>query len=208
MPEITAYRVADYRTPVRDVPSNDPGRFHGPGSAPTQYFGLHPLGPAAEIIRHARIERAAQVRRLQLRVWALRLLLPDDFRTVTFDSARKIGLDPTELVSDDYAECQRFADRARGERWPGFVFPSAALPGTDNVVLFGECVAIPYNIAPLDPWEIPASMTVSRGVAPEDLLRLTRRIGQAHAAFEAWRASETYHFEEPSWAFRSRRRRR
>lgn len=203
MTEVTAYRVANYRTPARDVPSADPGRFHDEHSPATQYFGLHPLGPAAEIIRHARIERVEQVRSLQLRVWALRLDLPDDFRRLTFDSAADLGLAPEALISDDYTACQESAARARGEGWPGFVFPSAALPGTENIVVFGERVAIPYLALPVEDWEIPASMAVSYGIAPEDLHGLTRRFGQPHPAFDAWQNSEPYEFEEPGWEFRA-----
>jgi RES domain len=203
LPEITVYRVANYRTPVRDIPSADPGRFHDATSPATQYFSSHPLGPSAEIIRHARIERVEQVRMLHRRAWALRLDLADDFPALTFDSAADFDLDPEALISDDYAACQGFADRARSEGWPGCIFPSAALPGTENVVIFGERVAIPYRAHPVDGWEIPASMTVSHGVAPEDLLRLTRRFGQSHPAFDAWRDSEPYEFEEPSWEFRA-----
>lgn len=203
MREITVYRVANYRTPVRDIPSADPGRFHDKHSPATQYFGLHPLGPAAEIIRHARIDRVEQVRILQRRVWALRLYLPDDFPALAFDSAAGFGLDPEALISDDYTACQGFALRARSEGWPGCIFPSAALPGTENVVVFGERVAIPYQALPLEDWEIAASMTVSHGVAPEDLLRLTRRFGQPHPAFDAWRNSVPYEFEEPSWELRA-----
>jgi RES domain-containing protein len=203
VPEITVYRAADYRTPVRDVPSADPGRFHDEHSPATQYFGLHPLGPAAEVIRRARIERVEQVRILQRRMWALRLDLPDGFPALDFDSAADAGIDPEALISDEYAECQRFATRVRGEGWPGFIAPSAALPGTENIVVFDALVAIPYNALPLAGWEIPASMTVSRGVAPEDLLRLTRRFEQPHPAFEAWRNEEPYEFEEPTWEYRA-----
>ena len=78
--------------------------------------------------------------------------------------------------------------------------PSAALPGTDNVVLFGERAAAPYLVDPLGAVDVPASPTAEAGRPPLGVLERVRRRGAPHAALEAWRAGEPFRFAEPSWA--------
>jgi RES domain-containing protein len=201
---IVGYRVASYRTPVRDTPSNEPGRFHTAGSPPAQYLCLHPLGPSAEVVRHARLDAADQLAVLALRIWALRIDLPDDLPELTYRNCGEVaGLTPEQLVGDDYASTQLAAEALRESGANGFIFPSAALPGTRNVVLFGERVAIGYQDDSLDDWEVPASMTTSRGAPPVSLHRLVRRIGHPHAELEAAQRGEPFRFDEPSWAVES-----
>jgi hypothetical protein len=48
----TVFRHAAYDTPWRALPSSGWGRFHRPGQDTVQYLSLHPLGPAAEMLRH------------------------------------------------------------------------------------------------------------------------------------------------------------
>ena len=59
--------------------------------------------------------------------------------------------------------------------------PSAALPGTDNVVLFGERAAAPYLVEPLSAVDVPASLTADGGRPPLGLLDRVRRRGAPHA---------------------------
>jgi hypothetical protein len=155
---------------VRDVPSGQPGRFHDHASPPTQYFCLH------------------------------RFDLPDDSPELSFSSAGDAGLSAEELISDDYRATQALADRLRSAGTVGFVTPSAAPPGTANVVLLGERVAISYNDDPIEPWELASSMTVSTGTAPESLFPLVRRFGHPHPALDAWLRGDEYRFAEPDWA--------
>jgi hypothetical protein len=78
--------------------------------------------------------------------------------------------------------------------------PSAALPGTNNVVLFGERAAAPYGVDPVSPVDVPAAITADRARPPLGLLGRVRRRGAPCAALEAWRADEPFRFVEPSWA--------
>jgi hypothetical protein len=195
-----AYRLASWRRPLRTEPSRVAGRFHRvTEDAPTQYLCLHPLGPWAEFLRASGLTTADQLALVRHRTWALRVDL-SRLPRIGFEEAGAYGLRPGDLVSDDLRACHRLADRLRADGVAGAIVPSAALPGTDNVVLFGERAAAPYLVEPLSLVDVPASLTADGGRPPLGLLERVRRRGAPHAALEAWRAGEAFRFVEPSWA--------
>jgi RES domain len=197
---VTAFRSSNFVTPVRDSPSTRDGRFHGPGSPPTQYFCLHPLGPSAEIIRWGALTDPREVRDLRLRIWAMRVEVPDDLLELGYaNCTAEAGLSPDELVGDAYGPTQAAAARLLARGQEAFTCPSAALPGTRNLVVFGERVSISYDYDPVDEWEIPASMTTSRGAPPVSLFSLVRRLGESHAELDAVLSGSDFRFQEPSW---------
>jgi RES domain len=197
---VAVYRLASWRRPLRTEPSRVAGRFHRvTEESPTQYLCLHPLGPWAEFLRASDLRTAGQLSLVRHRTWAARLDLAELLR-IGFEEARAYGLRPGDLVSDDLRACHRLADRLRAVPAPGAIVPSAALPGTDNVVLFGERAAAPYLVEPLSAIDVPASVTADGGRPPLGLLEGVRRRGAPHAALEAWRADEPFRFAEPSWA--------
>lgn len=198
--ELVGYRAANYRTPLRVRPSEQAGRFHTIDSPPTQYLCRHPLGPAAEIIRHSRSAIPLEAGSVfAIRVWALRLTLPDDTPVYRFGTPAAELPVLADLVGDDYEPSQRLAQDHRAAGVRGVIVPSAALPGTENIVLFGDRVAISYADDPIEEWEIPASMTASAGSPPASLIPLVRRFGQPHPALSAWRRGEDFRFVEPDW---------
>ena len=195
-----AYRLASWRRPLRTEPSRVPGRFHRvTEESPTQYVCLHPLGPWAEFLRGSGLRSAEQLALVRHRTWALRIDLTGLLR-IGFAEAPDHELRPGDLVSDDLRACHRLADRLRAAGVPGAIVPSAALPGTDNVVLFGERAAAPYLVEPLSEVDVPASLTADGGRPPLGVLDRVRRRGAPHAALDAWRADEPFRFAEPSWA--------
>jgi hypothetical protein len=195
-----AFRLASWRRPLRTEPSRVAGRFHrATEDVPTQYLCLHPLGPWAEFLRASDLRTAEQLALVRHRTWALRLDLSGLVR-IGFAEAGERGLRPGDLVSDDLRACHRLADRLRAAGTPGAIVPSAALPGTDNVVLFGERAAAPYLLEPLSGVDVPASLTADGGRPPLGVLDRVRRRGAVHPALEAWRAGEPFRFVEPSWA--------
>jgi RES domain len=197
---VAAYRLASWRRPLRTEPSRVAGRFHRMTDASaTQYLCLHPLGPWAEFLRASDLRTAEQLALVRHRTWALRLDLGGLVR-IGFEQAREHGLRPGDLVSDDPRACHRLADRLRADGVLGAIVPSAALPGTDNVVLFGERAAAPYLVEPLSDVDVPASLTADGGRPPLGLIDRVRRRGGPHAALEAWRAGAPFRFAEPSWA--------
>lgn len=180
------FRHARYRTPLRTSfqSQQTEGRYHrGTEPEPTQYLCLHPLGPHAEAMRLFDARSVDEARQLDLRTWAVHV--PDEgLVEVTFAEA---------WVSDDYAACQNLADALRGAGHAGAIVPSAALPGTRNVVLFGGRVAAPYELVDLRPFELRASITGEHGSGLASLVRLVRFRGMPHPGADV-------EFREPSWA--------
>jgi len=196
---VICYRFAAYATPLRTVPSSQPGRFNAwADHEPTQYLALHPLGPLAELMRNADLRSPAQVRGVKMRTWALEVSLAG-LREITFDTAVGFGVSAEDLVSDDRSACQQLADRIRGQA-PGLIVPSAALPGTRNAVLFGPRVAAPYLTQPVSEIDIPASITAEDGRPLLSLLAVVRFVGDDHTALSAWKEGLSFRFVEPDWS--------
>jgi hypothetical protein len=199
---VVAYRLAAWRRPLRTEPSRVAGRYHrATEEVPTQYLCLHPLGPWAEFLRATGLRGPEQLALVRQRTWALRVALAGLSR-IGFADAAGHGLRPGDLVSDDHRACHRLADRLRKAGTAGAVVPSAALPGTENVVLFGARAAAPYDLEPAGAVDVPASLTADGARPPLGLLGAVRRRGASHPALEAWRAGRPFRFREPSWAQR------
>lgn len=185
---IVAYRHAAYDTPWLVNPSRRGGRFHRARRHVTQYLALHPLGPAAEMVTHAfPIQAAAEdVAALQLDLWAVAV---DDegLLHVGFAEAADHGIDPAALVGDDYTPTQAWADGLRALGVPGVVVPSAALPGAENLVLFGPRVLHPCLRPPRSAVEVRTGHVSDAARAPAEVLGVARWPGQPHAALEHWR---------------------
>jgi len=196
---VICYRFAAYSTPLRTVPAAQGARFHrGDEDEPTQYLSLHPLGPLAELMRNADLRTEAQVRAVRVRTWALEIAL-DGLPEIDFDAAPDHGIAAADLVSDDQAACRALADRLRGHV-PGAIVPSAALPGTRNVILFGPKVAAPYLTDPISALDVPAGITAEGARPLTSLLATVRFVGDRHAALEAWLAGRSFRSVEPDWA--------
>lgn len=189
---IVAYRHAAYDTPWLVNPSRRPGRFHRLLDEVTQYVALHPLGPAAEVVTHAfgRESAPEDVAGLRLDLWAV-LVDDDGVLRVGFDDAERLGISADALVGDDYGPTQEWARRLRGEGVRGVVVPSAALPGTENLVLFGPRVLHPYLREPGAPVEVRTGHLTDAGRAPAEVLAVARWPGEPHAALLQWRSSGT-----------------
>jgi hypothetical protein len=82
----------------------------------------------------------------------------------------------------------------------GIVAPSAALPGTQNVVLFGPHVASPYLIDPVTSVDIPSSITADGARPVLTLVDQVRFKGDRHDELEAWQNGVAFSFTEPDWA--------
>ena len=195
---MVCYRFAAYATPLRTVLAWQPARFsRGDEDEPTQYLALHPLGPLAELIRNAELRSLDQLRAISTRTWALDVPI-DDLPEITFATAKQFGITAEQLVGDDYGPCQELAVALR-RQVEGVIVPSAALPGTRNVVLFGPRVAAPYLTRPVSSLDIPASITADGARPPTSLPAVVRFAGDTHAALDAWRNGTDFRFAEPDW---------
>jgi hypothetical protein len=183
---VICYRHCDYRTPLRSSfqAQRRPGRYHrGNEDEPTQYLCVHPLGPHAEAIRRYDARTPAAARMLDLRTWALDV-----------DVASLVDVPFADAwVDDDYTACHDLADAMRESGKAGMIVPSAALPGTRNVVVFGGRIASPYDLTHHGATEVAASITGEHGCGLETLVERVRFRGEPHPG-------GAYVFREPSWA--------
>ncbi len=165
---------------------------------------MHPLGPLAELMRSSSTRKPDQVRQIRARTWALRLEV-EGLPQIDFDNAVDFELEAEDLIADDHARCRRLAHKLRAQSFAGIVVPSAALPGTRNVVIFGPRVGSPYLDDPVAEVDVPASITADSGRPILSLLDRVRFVGESHAAFEAWKAGDRFDFDEPAWELTAER---
>jgi hypothetical protein len=197
----TGFRLANYETPLWAVENFAAGRYNHAGIGWTQYLSLHPLTPWGELLRNE--DRRDRERALLMRypLWAIRVTLSEAPAALTFASAGAHGLDARDLVADDHAPCRGFADGLRATGSPGaFLAPSAALPGTTNLVILAPRVLTSWEAVPIDDLDLRGSLAAQDGRCPEDLWELVhyRDAAGEHPAYAAWSAGDEYVFEEPA----------
>lgn len=138
-----------------------------------------------------------EVNELRQRIWAARLALAS-ITDITFDNAPDFGLEPHHLVADDYGACQEFGERClRGDGPKVITVPSAALPGTRNLVIFDARVMIPYLMEPVGEVDSPASIAAEEALPPEALSPQVRHFSEEHKGLKAWERNEVFVFSEP-----------
>lgn len=198
MSELAGFRLASWDTPLRANPNRHEGRWNRAGAGATQYISLHPLAPWAEYLRWHGINTWERARELRLGIWALRVIV-DDVLDISYEAAPSLGLQPEDLVSDDWSACQAAADRIRADRAALKVLrtPSAALPGTRAMVILEPRVAIPYSFEPIDSVDVPVTLAAAGARPPRSLLELVRHRGQPHPELEAWSRGESFELVEP-----------
>jgi hypothetical protein len=104
-------------------------------------------------------------------------------------------------VADDQTACRDLARRFRSD--PDgprvLIVPSAALPGTWNLVLLNPYVAISYLAEPVAPEDLPTCMAAQDGRCPDGLWDLVHHhhSPRMHAELEAWHSGDPFEFAEP-----------
>jgi RES domain len=83
-------------------------------------------------------------------LWALRVRLAETPFALTFGTAGDLGISPDELLADDHGPCRARAKAFRTGGPQAFIAPSAALPGSTNLVVLGPRVLAPWTPLPLD----------------------------------------------------------
>lgn len=192
----TAFRHAAYDTPWWAFPSSREGRFHRAGEDTVQYLSLHPVGPAAEMLRH-HVGPDGDPDDVVLNLWAAAVEI-DDVTRVDFADCERYGHTADDLVGDDYTATHALGDAVRASGATAMVVPSAALPGTHNLVLFGVRLLHPFLWEPLMPEEIPTGNLTDGARAAAEVVSHVRWFGTAHTAAEQWKTTGAYDlFDDP-----------
>jgi RES domain-containing protein len=180
-----AYRVTSYDVPLWVNPNRRSGRWNIAGWEPTQYMALDTEAPFAEILRHEDLRTEEAASHFSATEWQLRV---DDAMLVdysTFELADAAGFDAQALVEDDHERCQAEAQWLVSEGARGVLSPSAALPGSTNLTLFGPRVRVPWGSAAELASSIPAQPLIT-GHPPRGLTARVRYFGQPEALVEAY----------------------
>ena len=197
--KLTAYRHAAYDSPWWAFPSPREGRFHRAGQDTMQYLSLHPLGPAAEVLRH-NVGPDGDPEDVILNLWTATVDI-EDVQQVDFDDCATYGRTVDELVGDDYRATQALADAVRANGASAMIVPSAALPGTHNLIMFGVRLLHPFLWEPLMPEEIPTGHLTDGARPAAEIAGYIRWFGAPHPAVEQWKATGTYDlFDDPAAA--------
>jgi len=194
--KFSVFRHAAYDSPWWVIPSPSAGRFNHAKSDTVQYLSLHPLGPAAEMLRH-NVGPTGNPDDVILNLWTA-LIDVDDPISVDFDDCATYGLTADELIGDDYAPTRALAVAVRKTGATAMTVPSAALPGTHNLILFGVRVLNPFLANPLTPEEVPTGHLSDGARPPAEVAPYVRWFGAAHSAAEQWKATGSYDlFDDP-----------
>ena len=198
---LATFRLAAYETPLWAVENFAPGRYNDAGDGATQYLSLHPMTPWAELLRNQHRRTAFAALQLRLPLWSIKVELADPPTEIGFADAAGYGLSADDLVSDDQNACRALARRFRsdpdGPR--ALLVPSAALPGTQNLVLLDPYVAISFLADPVAPEDLPTCMAAEDARCPDGLWDLVHHHHslQMHAELEAWYEGDVVEFTEP-----------
>jgi RES domain len=122
----------------------------------------------------------------------------DDVARVDFADCERYGCTADGLVGEDYTPTQALADALRTSGATAMMVPSAALPGTHNLIVFGVRLLHPYLWEPVTPDEVPTGHLSHGARAPAEVAGRVRWFGATHTAAEQWKASGTYDlFDDP-----------
>jgi RES domain-containing protein len=181
------YRATSYDVPLWVNPNRRGGRWNLPGVHCTQYCCLDAEAPFAELLRHEDLPTEASASHYFSTVWQLRIDEGAITDYGTFDKAEAAGFQADALVEDDHERCQAEADWLMSHGSNGILSPSAALPGSVNLTVFGPRVPVPWNTLTTLASSVPAQKIAS-GHPPPGLTQRTRYIGQEHSLLAAFTA--------------------
>lgn len=186
-----AFRWSSYDTPLWARPNRSAQRWNNAGEAPTQYLSLTTDGAWAELIRSEELRTPGDVRTVSMPMWVLRIHETNiaDYRT--FERADAAGFPPEALVAEDHERCQVEGARLRAQGFRGVLTPSAALPGSQNLTLFGSRLAVEWDCP--DRERLASFVPVKQlavGRPPDGLLCHVRHHGDVHAALAGYLAEE------------------
>jgi RES domain-containing protein len=181
----TAFRSTDYDTPFWATANTYPARWSKPEDGATQYLALDPRACWAEVARHEEITNDAELAMLRRPLWAIEVrdLTIADYST--FDRADAAGFPADALVEEDWTRCQVEGTRLRKLGYRGVASPSAALPGSINLTLFGPRLPSAWGQQNRLASFVPC-VVVSVGAPSPDLAQRVRFRGQPHGLLDRY----------------------
>jgi RES domain-containing protein len=180
------YRATTYDVPLWVNPNRRNGRWNIAYDGCTQYMCLDSEAPLAEMLRGEDLTTESMVKSYRVQLWQLRVAEGAIVDYSTFEKAEKAGFDADALVEDDHERCQAEAKRLKSLGARGLLSPSAALPGSVNLTLFGPRSPIAWNTTVKLASSIP-TQRLSEGNAPAGLVHRVRFYGRPHSALVDYR---------------------
>jgi RES domain-containing protein len=179
------YRATSYDVPLRVAANRRSGRWNVAGASPVQYLCLDAQAPFAETMRHEGLRTEVDVGHYEVTLWELEVNegIVVDYRT--FEKAECAGFPAEALVDDDHERCQVEARRLMNLGAQGVLTPSAALPGSINLTLFGPRVEVRWAAKPGVASAVPAQRLVA-GHPPAELIHRVRYFGDQHRQLSAY----------------------
>lgn len=176
-----AWRYSNYDTPFWARSNTRAGPWNAAGEAPVQYLAMEPNGAWAELIRAEELRTEDEVAMVRMPLWvaAVNEVVVD---YSTFEKAEAAGFAPEALIDDDWTHCQDEGRRIRGLGYGGLIAPSAALPGGQNLVIFGARILWEWRRPRVLAATIPATVAAI-GSPPVGLVNRVRYFGDAHTGF-------------------------
>lgn len=192
----TVYRATTYDVPLWVLPNRRDGRWNAAGNGSTQYACLDSEAPFAEMLRGQDLRDEADAQTFRTVLWQLRV---DEGAIVdysTFAKAQAAGFPPDALVDDDQERCRAEAHRLQRLGVSGVLSPSAALPDSVNLTIFGPRVAVDWTTKVTLASMVPAQR-LTEGGAPPGLVARTRFYGERHAGLVAYETGQEPLFPAP-----------
>jgi RES domain-containing protein len=181
------FRATTYDVPLWVSPNRRDGRWNRAGERCTQYACLDPEAPYAELIRCEDLRTEAAAKTLRTYLWQLRIEEGAIVDYSTFERAEAAGLPSDALIDDDHERCRAEAEFLVSHNVQGVLSPSAALPGSVGLALFGPRVQVEWSTPPALASMVPVQR-LAEGSPPTGLVERVRFYGQRHRAFEEFRA--------------------
>lgn len=183
------YRATSYDVPLRVAANRRGGRWNLAGAGSVQYLCFDAQAPFAEKIRHEELRTEAEVATYKVTLWELEINEGVVVDYGTFQKAEDAGFPPDALVDDDHERCQAEAQRLVSLGAQGVLSPSAALPGSMNLTLFGQRVEVRWGAKAGLASAVPAQKLVT-GNPPAGLAQRVRFFGDPHALLDQHLAAQ------------------
>jgi RES domain-containing protein len=173
-----AYRTTSYDAPLWVNPNRRSGRWNIAGQRCTQYLCLDGAAPFAEVLRHEDLRTPTVASHYSTTIWQLRIRDGAIVDYSDFERAEAAGFEAEALVEDDHERCQVEAQWLFDKGARGVLSPSAALPGSTNLTLFGPRVSVAWNTTTSLVSAVPAQK-LATGHPPAGLTERVRYFGQS-----------------------------